>query len=98
MNLKSAMKKVSAFVNKKGMVKEKPYELKYHVLKIRSGEILESGDCNQLDFSQFHLINLKKRPDFSHFKHAQGFINDKDYHSAIKNIVHSTQTPSVIAY
>ena len=52
-------------------LKEKPYAFKYRVVKIRCGEYIDFWDCNQIDLSQFTLVNLKIHgPDDYQFKSA----------------------------
>ena len=70
-NRKSSIKPFSSLLrqNKDGL-KEKPYVMKYNVLKIRQGEIFDQWDCQSLDISQYCIINLKVKSETYNFKQA----------------------------
>ena len=42
--------------------KLKEYAFKYRVIKIRSGQILDTWDNNETDISRYQVINLRIKP------------------------------------
>lgn len=76
LNLKSCFKATSSFNKKKKVQKQKPYFMKYHVLKIRCDEVSEIWDNDSLDFRQYNLISLRKKVDSDLFKAAMSVIKD----------------------